>query len=107
MPFGTGQYVNGNYKLGHAFAAGSVATLAIFGYYALKARKEQGVLEDENYFLDGMDAGDENRASQAEFVSEYEEYVAALRLRSWLALAGFGILWIGGAAESIVSRPRS
>ena len=105
LPFGVGQYVNGNYKLGHAFAAGSVATLAMFGFYALKARKEQGVLEDEEDFLDSLDTRDEIRPAQAKHVDDYVEYVDALRLRSWLALAGFGIFWVGGVAEAMVNRP--
>ena len=113
LPFGVGQYMNDNYKLGHAFAAAGILTLGSFVFYLYTTQAEQQTLDEyyEGKAFDEQTLDRNDEKYQAHFaewdnlITEWEDYVAALRLYSYLSLAGFVAVWAGGVVEAILNRP--
>ncbi len=120
MPFGAGQYMNDNYKLGHAFAAAGILTLGSFVYHTFRWQTDQGTLvelkddraRDSREFEANQAHGDPCVHTREAFdncwnliISEWEDYLGALKLYSYLSLAGFVTVWVGGVVEAMVGRP--
>ena len=116
FPFGVGQYVNDNYKLGHAFAAAGILTLGSFILHMYHLRADQGVLDDYYVQRDSelkqyapptlpQAQYDVHVAGWDATITEWEDYVGALKLYSYLSLAGFAAAWAGGVVEAMVNRP--
>ena len=112
LPFGIGQYMNDNYKLGHAFAATGVLTLGSFIFYMYTTYTEQKVLDD---FYTDMNSDRKRYTPNSnyvdhfkkwdELIAEWENYVSSLRLYSYTSLALFAAVYAGGVVEAIVNRP--
>ena len=115
LPFGVGQYMNDNYKLGHAFAAAGILTLGSFIFYMSRLREDQARLDDyydERELHTPTAKGRMTPQKFAEYeaeweatITEWEDYVGALKLYSYLSLAGFAAVWAGGVVEAMVNRP--
>lgn len=115
LPFGVGQYMNDNYKLGHAFAAAGIITLGSFIFYTYTTYAEQVVLDD--YYRDRQNDTPNAKKNMTPqdfakyeadwdvFIAQWEDYVGALKLYSYLSLAGFVAVWAGGVVEAMVNRP--
>ena len=123
LPFGVGQYVNDSYKLGHAFAAAGILTLGSFVFHMYRLQVDQIEL-DELYegrttafnnldkFVAAPTHRDPCNHSRENFkicwndnVAEWEDYVGALKIYSYLSLAAFAAVWAGGVVEAMVNRP--
>ena len=123
LPFGVGQYVNDSYKLGHAFAAAGILTLGSFVFHMYRLQVDRVEL-DELYegrthafnnldqFVPDPEHQDTCNHNLENFklcwndsVANWEDYVGALRLYSYLSLAAFVAVWAGGVVEAMVNRP--
>ena len=118
LPFGVGQYLNDNYKLGHAFAAAGILTLGSFIIHMYQLQDAQGELDQ--YYVDRdrqlrelqepdsplpQAKYDEHVAEWEATITEWADYVDALKLYSYLSLAAFVTVWAGGAIEATLNRP--
>ena len=109
--------MNDNYKLGHAFAAAGILTLGSFIFHMYRLREDQTILDD--YYTDRQLHTPTAEATmtpkefaqyQADWdatITEWEDYVGALKLYSYLSLAGFAAVWAGGVVEAMVNRPET
>ena len=123
FPFGVGQYVNDSYKLGHAFAAAGILTLGSFVFHIYRLQVDQIEL-DELYegravafnnldkFIPAPTNPDPCNHTLENFkycwdssVADWEDYIGALKLYSYLSLAAFAAVWAGGVAEAMLNRP--
>ena len=86
LPFGVGQYMNDNYKLGHAFAAAGILTLGSFIFYMSRMREDQVTLD--NFYA--QMANDTPIAKNRKTTQEFAEYQAAwdATITEWGGLRG-------------------
>lgn len=116
LPFGVGQYLNDNYKLGHTFAAAGILTLGSFILHMYQLRGGQRTLDEHYEERDRQfkvlkerplpeDKHNEHVAEWEATITEWSDYVNALKLYSYLSLAAFVAVWAGGAIEATLNRP--
>lgn len=113
LPFGVGQYLNDNYKLGHTFAAAGILTLGSFVLHMYQLldgqRTLDGYYEERDHQLRELQESDprydKHVADWEATITEWSDYVNALKLYSYLSLAAFVAVWAGGAIEATLNRP--
>lgn len=98
LPFGAGQFQNGSFFLGSAFAAGEIGALA--WWYTNKQDADAAITEFESYKQSGA-----TDAEKADYSKQVEAYVAEKRQNQNIGLIGFGGLYVIGVGEAIINAP--
>lgn len=106
MPFGVGQFQNGDMLLGTLFAGAQAGSIA---YYFIANSEADATVDQTNQEL----ADRSNQANTAEeqkqlrqFEEDRKSYVDSKRQEGNLALVAFGALWAAGAVEAVLSMPK-
>lgn len=104
LPFGVGQYHNGQYLLGAALTAGQIGSL--FFYQNRNSQAESQIAETNQVLSDAQkpDSGI-TAEKQAQYAEESDVRVKALQQQATYGLVGFGVLWAGGAIQALLYDP--
>ena len=102
LPFGIGQFQNGDYLLGGFFALSQIG--AGYGYYY--AANEVAISKEEAAEVQKrIEEGDERKEELEKLYGEQEAYINEQVGFANAMVALFGVLYVSGVIEAIVNRP--
>ncbi len=99
LPFGAGQFQNGNYLLGLGFAAAE--GLAIYMYMSNNSKADEQIAVAQQVAANEELSVEERQA----YVDQSQAYVNKSRSTAQMALIGFGGLWALGVIEAYINKP--
>jgi len=109
LPFGAGQYQNGNYVLGGAFTAAQAGTLVLYIMNSSNAATAQ-----TNYSKaiaardDAINKGDkDSEAYYDDQANQQKGYGTTSGQNATLCLLGFGAAWVASTVEASINAPSS
>ena len=105
MPFGIGQFQNGDSLLGAVVGGGQVATL--IGYAISYQEADDAFLEARETIQRANAEGTANPESIAAYRQSSQEYIESEEEKQTMLLAGFGLLWAAGVTHAILTQPTS
>ena len=119
LPFGVGQYVNSSSKLGNLFLLGSLGSVAgsvvyfILADGAAQERDDSSLKSLYNRCRADPDSEELKTKDCKEYITNYDSFVKeangvvqTYKIISYSFIAAFASIWIGGAVEAVLNRPR-
>lgn len=103
MPFGVGQFQNGQYFYGTVYAATEVTFLALA--YQAYIEEQDSLTEASNLIREANRTGEIPPDRLTEFRDATEAYADEQQRKQLLYLSGFGLTWVVGIIHAIITTP--
>ena len=99
LPFGAGQYQNGSIGLGLVFTAVDLGALGMFAFHTNAAKS----FDDNNLRCSELAVEKQPTCEGGIADAEFDEYKNGQEQLALIYLAVFGVGWVAGAAEAVIS----
>lgn len=99
LPFGSGQYQNGSIGLGLVFTVVDLGALAMFAFYTNSAK----TFDDNNIRCSELPPDRQTACDGGIPDAQFDEYKKGQEQLALISLAVFGVGWIAGATEAVLS----